>query len=380
MGAPAGEKITGMDVWHLALPVTSRRDHGSGTVAGDVEVVIVRLTSESGMRGYGEASPWAVFTGTAENAFSALDRYMRPVVEGAIVDDIPAIMEAARKQVVNASEALAALETALLDLMGQIRGVPVWALLGGKCRDEIPLSVSLANPNFDDDIALCERLRNDQVGLVKIKTGIKDHAFDVMRVERLRSDFPELDIRIDYNQGLHPTGALAKLNDMDQFQVTFIEQPVAREHYAAMAEFKRALVTPLLADESVFSPNDMLRAVREEICDCVSVKIMKSGGLMTGKVISEMAAAAGMAAYGGDMFETGIAHLAGTHMIAASPHISLGCEFYQATYYLEEDLLSEPFPVRGGKVQVPSGPGLGIEIDEERLIRHAKAHGPGGQN
>ncbi|MGI9371595.1 MAG: enolase C-terminal domain-like protein [Hyphomicrobiales bacterium] len=380
MSAPSNEKIVSMDVWHLALPVTSRRDHGSGTVAGDVEVVIVCLTSEGGTKGYGEASPWAVFTGTAENTFSALDRYVRPVVVGACIEDIPAIMEAARKQVVNASEAFAALETALFDLLGKIRGLPIWALLGGKYRDEIPLSVSLANPNFDEDLELCERLKQDDVGLVKIKTGIKDHAFDVMRVERLRQDHPQLDIRIDYNQGLHPTGALRKLKDMDQFQVTFIEQPVARQHYSAMANFKRELTTPLLADESVFSPNDMLRAIREDICDCVSVKIMKSGSLTTGKVISEMAAAAGMAAYGGDMFETGIAHLAGTHMIAASPHITLGCEFYQATYYLEEDLLAAPFPISKGKVQVPHAPGLGIEVNERRLERYARVHSPGGLN
>ena len=76
-----------------------------------------------------------------------------------------------------------------------------------------------------------------------------------------------------------------------------------------------------------------------------------------------------MACYGGDMFETGIAHLAGTHMIAATPNISLGCEFYQAKYFLEQDLLAEPFPVQNGRVIVPRTPGLGIGVDEDRL-RH----------
>ena len=74
-----------------------------------------------------------------------------------------------------------------------------------------------------------------------------------------------------------------------------------------------------------------------------------------------MAAANGlMSAYGGDMFEAGLAHLAGTHMIAATPEITLGCEFYQAGYFLREDILETPFPVADGQVLVPDGPGLGI--------------------
>ena len=70
------------------------------------------------------------------------------------------------------------------------------------------------------------------------------------------------------------------------------------------------------------------------------------------------------------MFETGIASAAGAHMIAATPNISLGCEFYQPTYYLREDLLAAPFPVGAGVVRVPTGPGLGVEIDEGRLARY----------
>jgi muconate cycloisomerase len=94
---------------------------------------------------------------------------------------------------------------------------------------------------------------------------------------------------------------------------------------------------------------------------------MKTGGLRHALDVAAIAAAAGVTGYGGDMFETGIAHLAGTHMIAAAPNISLGCEFYQARYYLEHDLLSTPFPIEQGHVVVPMAPGLGIAVDRERL-------------
>ena len=91
----------------------------------------------------------------------------------------------------------------------------------------------------------------------------------------------------------------------------------------------------------------MRRALKEEICDGVSVKIMKSGGMRRGMEVAGLAEDAGLPAYGGDMFESGLAHLAGVHMIACTPNISLGCEFYQATYYLVNDLLEQPFPHRG---------------------------------
>ncbi|AEV39980.1 muconate cycloisomerase I (plasmid) [Pseudovibrio sp. FO-BEG1] len=84
-----------------------------------------------------------------------------------------------------------------------------------------------------------------------------------------------------------------------------------------------------------------------------------------------MAATAGMSAYGGDMFESGLAHLAGTHMIAATPEITLACEFYQAKYFLVEDLMETPFETRGGDVIVPQTAGLGGRPDLEKVEHYA---------
>ena len=178
--------ITGMDLWRLALPVVSRRDHGIGSVEGSCEVVVLRLISEGGEEGFGEASPWSVFTGTPEATYAALNRYLRSLIVGRNVSDRAAIMEDCRYAVAHCTEAKAALESALLDLEGRISGVPAWTLLGGKARDTIPLSVSLANPDFDQDVELLDRLREDGVRIVKLKTGFKDAAFDIMRLERLR--------------------------------------------------------------------------------------------------------------------------------------------------------------------------------------------------
>lgn len=367
------QKITGFDLWHLKLPVTSRRDHGIGSVEGVCEVIILRLRSEDGTEGFGEASPWSVFTGTPEASFAALDRYLRPLVVGAQVGDRAGIMERAAHAVAHCTEAKAALESALLDLAGRISGVPVWSLLGGRCRDTIPLSCSIANPDFAQDIELLARLREDGVRIVKLKTGFKDHAFDIMRLEYLAQNCPEFSVRVDYNQGLSLDDAPSRVRDVARFDPDFIEQPVRAHHFGMMAKLRQMIDIPLLADESVFGPEDMERAAREGICDGVSIKIMKSGSLIRGQTVARMAAAHGLTAYGGDMFEAGLAHLAGTHMIAATPEITLGCEFYQASYFLKEDILEQPFEIRNGQVIVPSTPGLGGRPDVAKLNHYAEA-------
>ena len=165
--------------------------------------------------------------------------------------------------------------------------------------------------------------------------------------------------------------AIVKLREIERFRPTFIEQPVPMEQIDALAEITRALDTPIMADESVFTPIDALKAASRRVVDLISIKIMKSGGMLRGKAVAAIAEAAGIPCYGGCMFETGIAHLAGTQFIAATPNFPLGCEFYQATYYLKEDVLAAPFPAKGGQVIVPEGPGLGIEVDEDRVRKFA---------
>lgn len=361
------QTIIGLDLWRLGLPAVSRRDHGSGVVEGHCEIIVIRLRAEGGLEGYGEASPWVVFTGSVESAWSALDRYLRPVIIGRKIGDIAAIMVDARRTVAGCSDALAALETALFDLCGRIAGVPVWALLGGRYRRTIPLSCSLANPDFDQDKVLVERIYADGVRMIKLKTGFRDHAFDLERLEWLSTHYGDMDLRVDYNQGLEIRDAIRCVRDVATFRPTFIEQPVRAHHYGLMAEIRRQIDVPLLADESVFGPEDLARAITERICDGVSIKIMKAGGLVRARDTARMAGLAGLSAYGGDMFESGLAHLAGTHMIAATPEIDLGCEFYQARYYWVEDILERVFPCSDGMVHVPDGAGLGIAPDPEKL-------------
>jgi len=109
------------------------------------------------------------------------------------------------------------------------------------------------------------------------------------------------------------------------------------------------------------------------MADIFSLKIMKSGGIRRALEVAAIARAAGIEVYGGCMFETGLAHAAGTHLMAAVPDLILQCEFYMSTYYAQDDILTEPFPVRNGRVHVPEGAGLGVRVDPEKLAKYAVA-------
>jgi muconate cycloisomerase len=246
--------------------------------------------------------------------------------------------------------------------------VPVATLFGGFYRSEIPLSVSIANPDFDEDLDLARRLTGEGVNIYKVKTGFLTHREDLARLEKLRATLPDtVDLRVDYNQGLEAWDAIAKLRDIEVFKPTFIEQPVARERRDAMAAITAAIDTPILADESVFSPAEAVEMVRHRFADLVSIKIMKAGGIAKAREIAAIAGAAGIAGYGGTMFEGGIAIAAGLHLVAATPNISLGAEFYTSTYVMGEEVLATPIEIVNGKTIVPRGPGLGVTVDPGRV-------------
>lgn len=365
--------IERMRVHRISIPAKATHSHGSGDVAG-IHSVILEITTDTGLTGWGEASPWPVFTGTAEGNVAALHVYLRPHLIGQDPIQVERHMSQAEKILVGHPEAKAALEMALLDITGQIAGLSVCELVGGRMRDEIGMSFSVANPDFEADLDDVAALWKDGVRIFKIKTGFADHRFDLMRMERLRGLYgEEIDIRIDYNQGLPAYDAVRCIRDLEAFRLTFVEQPVKMHEREALAQITQSIATPIMADESVFDPRTALLGAQMRIADIFSLKIMKSGGIRRGLEVAAIARAAGIEIYGGCMFETGLAHTAGTHLMAAVPDLLLGCEFYMATYYATEDILTEPFPVKAGRVHVPTGPGLGVSVDPAQLEKFAVA-------
>lgn len=365
--------IERMRLFLVESPIKMARLQGVGNVKGSVKRVLVELTSNDGVVGWGEAAPWEVFTGTPEGAFAALDIYLRPLILGKPVKRVRALMAELDKALVGHAEAKVAVEMALLDMLGHATGLSVADLIGGRVRDEIPLSFSIADPDFDADLERMYAMVASGYRLFKVKTGVKPHGEDMAHLEAIRGAFGDgVDLRLDYNQALEPLSAMKILRDVDRFAPTFIEQPVARRHLEAMAAFTAALDTPILADESCFDAVDLMRIVELRAADAISVKLMKCGGLFKAQALMAIADTAGIPGYGGTLWEGGIALAAGTQLIAATPGISLGCEFYMPHHVLTEDVLEERIPHRNGHVVVPDGPGLGIQVSEASVRTGAK--------
>src|SRR3984893_18210937 len=221
-------------------------------------------------------------------------------------------------------EAKVAIETAMLDIVGKGAGLSVADLIGGRVRDRIPLSFSIADPDFAADL---DRMRTMVAAgnvIYKVKTGVKPHREDLAHLETMRAEFGDsIDLRLDYNQALHPFGAIKILRDVDRFRPTFIEQPVPRPHLAAMSSFAAALDTPILADESCFDAQDLVEIVRLQAADAISVKLMKCGGLLKAQSLMAIADTAGLPRYGGTLREGGIGRGRGSPFVAATPGISL---------------------------------------------------------
>ncbi len=366
-------KIQDLHVHRILIPAKAVHSHGSGDVAG-IHSVIIEITTDTGLSGWGEASPWPVFTGTAEGNAAALHTYLRPHLIGQDPVQVELHLAMANKVLVGHPEAKAALEMALLDITGKISGLSVCELVGGKMRDDMGLSFSVANPDFDADLEDIAAMWEDGVRIFKFKTGFAEHSFDVMRTEKLRNLYgDEIDIRIDYNQGLAAYDAVRCIRDLEAFRPTFIEQPVKMHERDALAHITQVIDTPIMADESVFDPQTALHGAQNRIADIFSLKVMKSGGIRRALEVAAIARAAGIEVYGGCMFETGLAHAAGAHLMAAVPDLKLQCEFYMATYYAQEDILTAPFPVKQGRVYVPEGSGLGVDVDRDMLKKYAVA-------
>ena len=363
-------KITEVQTRILQLPVQAVHSHGSGDVS-EMRTILLEIQTDAGITGYGEASPWSVFSGTVEGNAAALAVYFKPFLLGAHPFQIEKLLHQAEKAVVHASEARAALEMALLDIQGKALNCSLSDLLGGACHAEIPLSFSVANLDFEEDLRTIEQLVNEGVRLFKLKTGFNSHAFDRMRLEKLRAKYGQtLDLRLDYNQGLPYHEAIPRILELEKFGLTFVEQPVPAQQREAMAEITRAVHCPIMADESVFTPRDALTMSQMRGAKIFSLKIMKAGGIRRAQEVAAIARAVGIGCYGGCLFETGIAHAAGAHLMNSLPDLTLGCEFYMANYYLKEDILQEPFPVKNGKVVVPTGVGLGVVPDKAKVEKY----------
>jgi len=324
--------------------------------------VFLRLHTDEGIVGCGESAPLTVFTGeTAASAREAIVRFLAPILLGSDPLDIEALVKKMDSLAGNPS-AKAAVDLALHDIAGQVLGQPVYRLLGGPCRSQVELAGALG---IGPPARMAEEARglvNEGFRVLKMKIGI-DPMQDVERVRAVREAVGnDVSIRVDANAAYDFKTALQVLTAIEKYRPEHVEQPVKPQCLQDMAALRRAVAIPIMADESVWSPEDAIRVIEAGAADVVGIKFSKCGGIRKALRIAAICEAAGIPCHLISAFETGIGVAANVHVALAHPQISRACELSLSS--LQEDPYTTGFAVEGSVAGKPEGPGLGVRLKE----------------
>jgi o-succinylbenzoate synthase len=333
--------------------------------------VLVRLETDAGVIGWGEAASAPTMTGEFVEGIVRAVRYLAPWLIGqpvAAIDDALSAMDQALY--VNAS-AKAAIEMALYDALGHARGVPVHALLGGARRNRIPALRMLSSGNAERDCADAARLQAEGFVAWKIKVGVNDPVYDAERTCRICEVLGQGHlISADANQGWSVEQAIEYLRRVDGYRLTFLEQPVDGGDIEGMARIARSTRIAIGADEGLHTLEDIRRHHDKGAIRGGSLKTIKLGGLTRVMQAARLCDALGLEVnLACKIAESSIATAAVLHLAAAVPSVNWGISL--SSQYLAEDVVRVPPPLVAGHASVPTGPGLGIEVDEARVRRFA---------
>lgn len=369
--ATAGAPLPIADVRVVMADVPVRRPHKmSFTTLEAVNFVFVRLETRDGLVGWGEAACLGGPTWSEESAESiapTIERYIAPWLTGRDATGVESLRGEMARRIQGNPFARAAVEMALWDLNGRALGVPVHRLLGGKVRDRVPLSWSLAVASPEDELREAKEKAARGHRIFKIKTAARPVHEDVARIRALREGLgPEVRLRVDANQGWDRATALRAIRAMEPYDLDFVEQPVPRWDLDGMAQTGRSVNVPVMADESCFTPQDAMAIARLGGVSILGLKLTKSAGLLGSMAIARIAEAAGLGCYVGCMIETSLGTAAYLHVALAAAPVTWGCELF-GPLLLTGDVVRKPVEYADGCILALDGPGLGVDVDEAAL-------------
>ncbi len=370
----AAVRIHGVSTEIVDLPL--RRRHSFATASADHQsYVIVCIHSDDGLVGLGEGSapagPWWG-AATVEAIQVVIDRYLAPVLAGVDATRLEHVHELLVRAAPAERSARSALEMAVLDLAGKALGVPAYQLLGGLCRSTIPTAWALSAREEDgQECEIAERLDAGHTRF-KLKAGALDPQADVDRALGLLEVLGDrADLVVDPNGSWDELTARRCCRQLADAGVAFVEQPMPAWNVAGLTRLRDDTGVAILADESVQTLQDGLRAAQAGFALAWSVKTQKSGGPLELRRLAAVAEASAVRIYGGTMLESSIGTAANLHVYASLPQLHEGCELI-GPQLLAAEVVREPVQTRDGCVIVPSGPGIGVSLDDELVARYAR--------
>jgi muconate cycloisomerase len=365
-------KIASIEPVAVALPM-KKPVFMAGVEIRQADNVLVRIASDTGVVGWGEAASAPTMTGETVESMMAAIAYLAPALHGREAADIAGAVTAMNGRMYANQAAKAAVDIALHDLVGRATGRPVHALLGEKRRSRIAVLGVISNGELAADLRDAAAKKADGFTAFKIKVGIAKPLVDAERTRRVCAALgPGLLISSDANQGWSTEEAVHYVRAVAGCGLTFFEQPVLADDVAGLAAVAAAAGDLAIgADESIHNLADIRRHREAGAARGASLKTIKLGGmrgvLAAGRLCEELGLSVNVACKTG---ESSIACAAGLHVAAALPQIAWG--FTPSNEGLAEDVTAHPIRIARGNVEVSDRPGLGIDVDEDRVRRHRR--------
>ena len=347
----------------LAAPVQGV--HGTTSVQRSV---LVRVTAD-GVEGWGNVDPTPGYSlVSAVDIHDAVAR-LAPALVGADPFNLHSALARMDRETADGFEAKAAIEMALLDLKGRALGVPVHSLLGGALTPDVTLNAWIGTVAPEQAAREAAEWVRRGFTTAKIKvSGSGDEG--IARVAAVRAAVGDhLALRVDFNESLTLAEAVSCIRRLEPYALTLVEQPIARTDIAGLAEIRRAIGIPLMADESVTGPASLMEIIGRAAADIVKVKVMKQGGLLRTRQMIDCAAAAGLRVVIGHGFGLTLSTLAEAAVAAVSDAVIDGCEAV-GPLKMAGDVVTEAANLDAGVIRLSEAPGLGASVDPGALARH----------
>ncbi len=351
---------------HLAI-------RGKGGYHSVSPFLLVKIHTSEGLTGLGEVSCTPRWSGEDQvTAAHFIKTILAPALVGEDPGNIEALTTRVRTAVFGHPFTKAAIEMALWDLLGKTANLPVYRLLGGPVCDFVPTKWSISGVDPERAAEIAVWALEQGFTTMKVKVGI-DPAQDIERVRAVRHAVgPDTRLGIDANGAWDPRTAVSMIRRLSEFGIYFAEQPVPPSDPAWLGFVHSRVDVPIIADESVYTAQDALSIVRTGSADALSIYIGKSAGIGPARKIAAIAEAAMLGCIIGSNLEMGVGSAAMIHLALAIPGIGAS-EFPSdiiGPLYYTDDVLTQPLPIKGGEARIGDRPGLGIELDEEKVGRY----------
>lgn len=367
-------KLEILSVETLLVDVPTIRPHKlSVATMHHQTLVLVRIESSDGVVGWGEGTTiggLAYGEESPESIKTNLDTYVAPMFRGQDPRGVARLMARVSGSVQGNRFAKCALETALYDNQARRLGVPLSELFGGRVRDSIPVAWTLASGDTQRDIAEAQRvLELGRHNTFKLKIGLRPVKDDVAHVAAIKRALGDgASVRIDANQAWSVTQALTGMRQLADAGIDMVEQPIVAHDKRGLQRLTQANIIPVMADEALHGPRDAFEVARLAAADIFAIKINQSGGLRGAAQVAGIAQAANIALYGGTMLEGAVGTMASAQLFATFHDLAWGTELF-GPLLLTEEILREPLFYRDFALQIPVKPGLGLDIDEDKVRR-----------